>query len=123
VNPELSATVNGSQKLPVRLLSTIADALAQGRDIAPLCRSIAAWTCFVRRQARNGVALVDPLNDALTAIGTACTGDARADVAAFLTLDAVFAPLASDARFVAALAAAYATLGDGSPAAVANALT
>jgi fructuronate reductase len=105
---------DGSQKLPVRLLSTIADALAQGRDIAALCRSIAAWMCFVRRQARNGVVLVDPLNDALTAIGKTCTGDAGADVPAFLTLDAVFAPLSGDARFVAALGKAYTALGDGS---------
>jgi len=113
---------DGSQKLPVRLLSTIADALAQGRDIAALCRSVAGWMCFVRRQARSGVALVDPLNDALTAIGKSCTGDAQADVAAFLTLGAVFAPLSADARFVAALRRAYAALDNGSPAAVAQAL-
>jgi fructuronate reductase len=113
---------DGSQKLPVRLLSTIGDALAQGRDIAPLCRSIAAWMCFARRQARNGVALVDPLNDALTGIGRDCTGDARADVAAFFTLDAVFAPLSADERFAKALRAAYAALADGSPAAVRKAL-
>jgi fructuronate reductase len=113
---------DGSQKLPVRLLSTVADALAQGRDIAAPCRSIAAWMCFVRRQARHGVPLVDPLNDALTAIGRACSGDAHADVAVFLTLDAVFAPLSGDSRFVTALCAAYASLGDGSPQAVAQAL-
>jgi len=113
---------DGSQKLPVRLLSTVADALAQGRDIAVLCRSIAAWMCFVRRQARNGVALVDPLNDALSAIGRACTGDAHTDVGTFLALGAMFAPLSAEPRFVAALRVAYAALGDGSPAAVARSL-
>ena len=106
----------------MRLLSTIADALARGRDIAPLCLSVAGWMCFVRRQARNGVALVDPLNDALSGIGRACTGEAGGDVAAFLALDAVFAPLSADTRFVAALRTAYVTLGDGSPSAVAKAL-
>ena len=76
----------------------------------------------MRRQARRGIALVDPLNDALTAIGRACSGDARADVAAFLELDAVFAPLGGDVRFAAALTAAYAALGDGSPRALAKVL-
>jgi fructuronate reductase len=114
---------DGSQKLPVRLLSTIADALARGRDVAPLCLCIAGWMCFVRRQARHGVALVDPMNEALGAIGRGCTGEAGRDVAAFLTLDAVFAPLSSDARFIAALRTAYAALDDGSPAAVGTALS
>jgi fructuronate reductase len=99
---------DGSQKLPVRLLGTIADALARGRGIDALCLPIAAWMCFVRRQARNGVALVDPLDETLTAIGRTCTGDAASDVARFLALDAVFAPLSRDARFRGALVGAYA---------------
>jgi fructuronate reductase len=113
---------DGSQKLPVRLLSTIADALAAGRPIDALCLPIAAWMHFVGRQARNGVALVDPLNDTLSAIGRACTGDAQADLEAFLGLDAVFAPLSGDARFTDPLGAAYAALGDATPASVARAL-
>ncbi|HTQ37244.1 MAG TPA: mannitol dehydrogenase family protein [Steroidobacteraceae bacterium] len=113
---------DSSQKLPVRLLGTITEALAQGCDVAPPCLAVAAWLQFVRRQARNGVALVDPLNDVLTAIGRACTGEPAADVAAFLKLEAVFGELAGNARFVAALREAYAALGDGSPAAVERAL-
>jgi len=113
---------DGSQKLPVRLLGTIAEALAQGRDIAPLCLAIAAWMQFVRRQARAGIALVDPLNERLTAIGRACTGDARADVAAFLGLETVFGTLASEKGFGQPLRKAYALLADGSPAAVEQAL-
>ncbi len=113
---------DGSQKLPVRLLPTIADALAQGRDIGALSLSIAAWLLFVRRQARDGVPLVDPLDETLRSIGGACSGDAQADVAAFLKLDAVFGLLSADAGFAAALREAYARLGDGSQAAVAKAL-
>jgi fructuronate reductase len=113
---------DGSQKLPVRLLPTIAEALAQGRDIGALCLSIAAWLQFVRRQAHAGVPLVDPLDEKLRSIGRACCGDARTDIAAFLTLDTVFAALSGDARFAAALSTAYAALGDGSAAAVAKAL-
>ncbi len=126
-NPAIRHTLlqiawDGSQKLPVRLLGTIAEALDAGRDIACLCLPVAGWVHFVRRQARRGVALVDPLADALAAIGNATTGDAAHDVAAFLALDAVFAPLAGDARFVHALQDAYAALGDATPATVAAAL-
>jgi len=114
---------DGSQKLPVRLLSTIADAIAAEKPIDALCLSIAAWMQFVRSQARNGVALVDPLNEPLMAVGQSCDGDATQDVDAFLQLDAVFpVPLSQDARFIHALRAAYATLTDGSPASVSQAL-
>lgn len=114
---------DGSQKLPVRLLSTIADALAAEKPIDALCLSIAAWMQFVRRQARHGVALVDPLNEALTTLGLACNGDAAHDVDAFLQLDAVFsAPLSHDAQFIRSLRAAYAALADSSPASVSQAL-
>ena len=112
---------DGSQKLPVRLLSTIAEAQAQGRAIDALCLPIAAWMHFVRRQAHRGVALVDPLNDALSAIGRAANGGA-ADVEAFLGIEAVFAPLSADPRFAAGLRRAYAALGDATPDAVARAI-
>jgi fructuronate reductase len=113
---------DGSQKLPVRILGTIADALAAGRSIDGLCLSVAAWMRFVQRQAQAGVALVDPLDETLRDIGRACAGDAPGDVEAFLALDAVFTPLAGDARFVEALRKACAALDDATPAAVARAL-
>ena len=113
---------DGSQKLPVRLLSTISEALAQERTIAPLCIPLAAWMHFVRRQAHRGIALVDPLNDTLTALGLACIGDPETDVPAFLALDAVFAPLSGDERFRAWLLRAYGALGDAKPATVARVL-
>jgi len=113
---------DGSQKIPVRLLGTIADALAAGRPIDLLCLPVAGWLHFVRRQARNGVTLSDPMNELLSQLGRATNGEAAHDVASFLTLDAVFAPLSEDERFVSALRAAYASLGDGSPDAVGAAL-
>nr|WP_149194588.1 mannitol dehydrogenase family protein [Luteimonas suaedae] len=113
---------DGSQKLPVRILGTIADALAAGRPVDRLCLLVAAWMRFVSRQARAGVALVDPLDAALREIGGTATGDTQGDVAAFLALDAVFAPVSGDARFAEALRKAYATLGDATPTAVAHAL-
>jgi fructuronate reductase len=113
---------DGSQKLPVRLLSTIADALAAGQPVDALCLPIAAWMHFVRRQAHNGVALVDPLNDMLSAIGRTCLGNAQVDVEAFLKLDTVFTPLSGDTRFTSALRRAYTTLGDGTSASTSRVL-
>ncbi len=109
---------DGSQKLPVRLLGTIADALATGRPIDMLCLPVAAWMHFVRRQASNGVALVDPLDQALSHIGGQTTADAQWAAAAFLALDAVFAPLNRDPRFAEAMREAYASFGDATPPAV-----
>jgi len=113
---------DGSQKIPVRLLGTIADALAAGRPIDRLCLPVAGWLRFVVRQAKAGVALVDPLDAVLSETGRAATGEAEHDVAAFLRLDAVFASLSGDSRFTGALCDAYAALGDAGPAAVARAL-
>lgn len=113
---------DGSQKLPVRILGTIADALAIDHPIERLCLPVAAWMHFVRRQARDGIALVDPLDETLRDIGRAATGDAQRDVMAFLKLDAVFAAVSASPRFVEAMKHAYAALGDATPAAVAHAL-
>ncbi|WP_454828049.1 mannitol dehydrogenase family protein [Pseudoxanthomonas wuyuanensis] len=113
---------DGSQKLPVRILGTIVDALAAGRRIERPCLPVAAWMHYVRRQASNGVALVDPLDETLREIGRAMTGNAHDDVAAFLELDAVFASVSTNPRFVAALSGAYSALGDATPAAVVHAL-
>lgn len=90
---------DGTQKLPYRLIDTILDARANGRPLERLAIPIAAWMAFVRRQARNGVAIVDPLADRLAAIGTGAVDDA-ALVDALLALDAVFpASLRGDAGF------------------------
>lgn len=113
---------DGSQKIPVRLLGTITEALDAGRPIERLCLPVAGWLQFVRRQAGRGVAIVDPLAKTLARIGAATTGEASHDVDSFLALDGVFGALAGDARFVDALGRAYVRLGDGTPAAVARAL-
>ena len=114
---------DGSQKIPVRLLGTIADALAGGRRIDRLALVVAGWLRFVVRAARAGADLVDPLAVQLLETGRAANGDATHDVDAFLATGPVFEPLAADERFAAALRAAYAALGDASPAAVARTLT
>lgn len=106
---------DGSQKLPVRLLGTITDALAADHRIDRLCLPVAAWMLFVRKQALDGVVLVDPLSEALSELGRGATGDAHHDVDAFLKLDTVFSPLSDDARFIEALREAYAALANPVP--------
>jgi fructuronate reductase len=83
---------DGSQKLPIRLLPTVADNLRQGRPVALLALGLAAWMRFVRRRAREGVAIVDPRADLLARIGAACADEAQADVSGFLELSGVFPP-------------------------------
>jgi fructuronate reductase len=98
---------DGSQKLPFRLLGTIADNLAAGRPIDRLCVPIAAWMHFVRRQACRGERVSDPLAARLFEIGLACQNRSMSDLPAFLGLASVFAPLAQEATFTNALARAY----------------
>ena len=112
---------DGSQKIPVRLLGTIAEALAAGRPVQRLCLPVAGWLRFVRRQALRGVPLVDPLADTLARLGVD-GGGTSGDVDAFLGLESVFGALATDARFATALRQAYVALGEDDPAAVARAL-
>ena len=60
---------DGSQKLPYRLLDTIADALAAGRTVDRLAVPIAAWIEFIKRQSRSGADIVDPLAGPLSDAG------------------------------------------------------
>ncbi|MDQ0462330.1 fructuronate reductase [Caulobacter ginsengisoli] len=76
---------DGSQKLPIRLLATAHDALLAGRPVERLCRPLAGWMRFIERQARAGVAIVDPLAETLATVGRA------GGVARFLELP-VFPP-------------------------------
>ena len=104
---------DGSQKLPFRLLGTIAGNLAAGRPIDRLSLAVAAWIGFVRERARGGAAITDPLAARLSELGRRCDGDPAHDVGLFLDLHAVFhASLAASPRFRAALIDAYGRLSD-----------
>ena len=83
---------DGSKKLPVRIVTTLTEALVAGRPIHRLVMPIAAWMRFVARQAKAGVAIVDPDAARLAEIGKACSGNARADVARFAVCEAVLPP-------------------------------
>jgi fructuronate reductase len=99
---------DGSKKLPVRIVVTISEALQAGRPVHRLAMPLAAWMRFIARQAKAGVAIVDPDAARLAEIGKACSGDAHADVDRFAVCEAVMPPaLLADPRFRRALEAAY----------------
>jgi fructuronate reductase len=100
--------MDGTQKLPIRILGTMRDALASGRSVDRLCVPLAAWMRFVCRAAARGERLNDPLAERLAQIGLACTGRAAADLPLFLELDTMFpADLRNEPRFTRPLARAY----------------
>lgn len=102
---------DGSQKLPIRLLQTTRDNLEAGRAIDGLGAAVAAWMRFIRRKAREGSDITDPLAGRLAAIGRACTDEAEADTARFIDESGVIPPaLAGDDRFIKALRAGYRTV-------------
>ena len=116
-NPEIRHLLSqiawdGSQKLPFRILGTVADALEAGRSVERLVLPLAAWMHFIRRRAAEGAKIVDPLADRLVETAAACTGEPKADIATFLKLEPVFSrELAGNPLFVAALEKAYSALG------------
>lgn len=83
---------DGSKKLPVRIVTTLIEALGAGRPLHRLVMPLAGWMRFVVRQSKAGVAIVDPDARRLADIGAACTGEAHADVARFAACESVLPP-------------------------------
>lgn len=101
---------DGSQKLPIRILSSLSEALERGNDISRLCMPLAAWMRFIRAKAVAGEAITDPMAAELLALGARLT-DEIADVQVVLSLRAVFPEdLASHPAVIAGIEAAYAKL-------------
>ncbi|PTT07210.1 mannitol dehydrogenase family protein [Caulobacter sp. HMWF025] len=115
-NPEIRHLLSqiawdGTQKLPVRILGTLSEALDAGRPIARLVLPLAAWMHFVRQRVAGQEPLVDPLAESLSDIASRCTGNAEEDVALFLAVKGMFPQtLLENADFRAAIVAAYAEL-------------
>ncbi|WP_347302514.1 mannitol dehydrogenase family protein [Croceibacterium sp. TMG7-5b_MA50] len=100
---------DGSQKLPFRILGTIADRRAAGLPTGRLAVPVAAWFRFLALRHSDGEKLVDPLGGKLAPLAAA------GDIDALLAIDAVFPrTLAGDGEFVAALRQAHAGLADES---------
>lgn len=86
--------MDGSQKLPQRLLGTIRDRLKAGASIDLLALAVAAWMRYVSGRDESGQAIDvrDPLAGKLAETFAAGEGDAEKIVAAFLSLQEVFDP-------------------------------
>lgn len=108
----LQIAMDGSQKLPQRLLATLRERLALGKASVALATAIAAWMHFVVKAAHTpGGTLNDPLAvEILTQAGMSL--QATDIVRHLLSLSKIFGDdLAQDAGFVAELLAQFSALG------------
>ena len=93
---------DGSQKLPYRLLGTVAEALTGERSVDLLAIPIAAWIMFLERQFRAGTQVVDPLSDQLRPLALSSE-----PVRAILSMRQIFpVALGADSAFGIAVAGA-----------------
>jgi fructuronate reductase len=107
---------DGSQKLPIRIFGTIADAICAHRPLARLALPVAAWVHYIRLQAAAATPIVDPLCEQLAACGQRATGNATYDLPMFLNLPGVFpANLVRNSEFVQALGGAYDLIASRGP--------
>jgi fructuronate reductase len=98
--------MDGSQKLPQRLLGTIRDRLEAGQPITRLSLGVAAWMRYVTGIDENGeeIDVRDPLRLRLMAIAAAAGSDPEALVDGYLGLSEIFgADLPGRPEFRAAL--------------------
>lgn len=98
--------MDGSQKLPQRLLASIGEQRRSGGRDDALCIAVAAWMRYVLGTDEQGecIDVSDPLAETFARIATECGDDDAAIVARFLALGSVFpAGLAADAAFAAIL--------------------
>ena len=100
--------MDGSQKLPQRLLGTLRDRLAANAPIDGLALAVAAWIHYLRGEDETGAAhaVHDPLAAALAErLARMQSGGSLTDgVALFTSYAPVFGDLGAEPRFVAAVA-------------------
>jgi fructuronate reductase len=106
--------MDGSQKLPQRLLATIAERLATGAPITRLALAVAAWMHYLRGIDEWGrpYPIDDPLAEALASARLAAEREPTLHdrVLAFTQFTPVFGELAGHATLVDALTRALASL-------------
>lgn len=106
--------MDGSQKLPQRLLATAADSLSAGRRTPGIALAVAGWMRYAGGvdEAGESIDVRDPLAERLEAASRLANG-AEGKVAALLDIDDVFDPaLAADARFREAVVSSYVHLAE-----------
>lgn len=118
--------MDGSQKLPQRLLGTVRDNLAAGREVGLLALAVAGWMRYVSGvdEAGRPIKVTDPLSDELARIAAAQRGNPPALAREYLALRAVFgADLGADPHFADKVAAWFSALfADGVRRTVASAV-
>lgn len=84
--------MDGSQKLPQRLLGTIGDRIASGAPFTRLALGVAAWMRYVTGVDEKGqpIEVKDPMSARLRAIADAANGDSRVLAAELLKLSEIF---------------------------------
>ena len=94
--------MDGSQKIPQRLLSTITDALQANKDIERLCLAVAAWMIYVTATDERGDSIIvqDPLAQQLQTMAAQYRYQATELVDVLLGEQRIFsAELASNRHF------------------------
>jgi fructuronate reductase len=95
--------MDGSQKLPQRILGTVRDDLAAGRGIDLLALAVAGWMRYVTGtdEAGRPIKVSDPMASEFARTAQSHVGDPSALARVFLSLRAIFGEdLPADARFV-----------------------
>ncbi len=114
--------IDGSQKIPLRLLGTLSKRIAARQPFSRLALTMAAWMQFLLGRTDNDASyeIHDPLADRLQALAAAAGESAETLVQALLDVREVFpAELARDASLHRALVAALQTLRKGTLRAIA----
>ncbi|WP_296578093.1 mannitol dehydrogenase family protein [Xanthobacter sp.] len=104
--------MDGSQKLPQRLVATARDRLAAGAPIPLLALGVAGWMRYVTGRDEQGHAIDvrDPLATRLKALADEAGPDASRLAPALLSVREVFADLGADPRFAGPVRDALARL-------------
>lgn len=113
--------MDGSQKMPPRILSTIDARIQRGESFERLALAVAAWFVFLRGHADSGerYTISDPLGEKLTHISTNAASPEQL-INAMLDVREVFSEsLAQSAILRAALLRAIHRLADGTRSAIA----
>lgn len=96
---------DGSQKLPYRLVDTLAANRAAGRLPARVCAALGCWVAFLIRRTAAGIPIIDPFGDKLAAAATGADGPTT--LARLLSAGILLPPdLAADDAVVSAIGSA-----------------
>lgn len=105
--------MDGSQKLPQRILSSIRDCLAKGSPFPCLAAVVAGWVRFVGGwdEAGQMIDVRDPLIEQIRSRLAKTGSDPVAEVRSLASIEAIFGTdLANNATFMTAVTDAYKTL-------------